>query len=261
MKHQDNLNPREPATSSNTVWNTDGDGLGLFDEYRHCTDPGETDTDNDGVSDLDELTPRAVGGPGLLAASGQGDPFSCSGDASGSHSERWNMEVAECGAGKVTFSGNLSGFKGTLAFPGGYNTTYNWCAFWRGKIRITAAGAYTFSTVSDDHSMLYIDRAVVVNNNGSHGMTTKTGMVTLDPSLHDIAILYAQGGGGSGLTASLLAPGESAAVPIPTRCWSPTLKTCPPTRSPWIRSTSSAEPARARWRWAARGFCGSGRSR
>jgi hypothetical protein len=108
------LDPCEPATPSNTVWNADGDGLGLFDEYRYCTDPGKTDTDGDGVSDSDELTPRAAGGPGLLGAGGQGGPISCPndasdggdaancvtlrltvGDPSGSHSERWILEVFE----------------------------------------------------------------------------------------------------------------------------------------------------------------------
>ena len=37
------------------AWDADTDGLGLFDEYRYCTDPFNPDTDGDGVRDGDEV--------------------------------------------------------------------------------------------------------------------------------------------------------------------------------------------------------------
>jgi autotransporter-associated beta strand protein len=106
--------------------------------------------------------------------------------------------------------------KNTIRFPGVYASARNYYGvIWRGKIRITAAGPYTFSTTSDDHSMLFIDGLPVVDNNGNHSYVTKSGTVALDPGLHDIVILYAQITGGYGIRADVLMPGATAAIPLP----------------------------------------------
>ena len=96
-----------------------------------------------------------------------------------------------------------------LTFPQSVITRHeNFAAIWKGYIRITTSGLHTFETWSDDNSMLYINGDLVVDNNGPHGMVTRSGQVTLDVGLHEIAILFAQGGGGYGLTVSIASPGQ-----------------------------------------------------
>jgi len=98
------LSPCECATPNDLSWDADGDGLGLFDEYRYCTDPFNPDTDGDGVRDGDEV-PHS---PGSCPndPDDEGNPANCVtlsltvGDPSGSHSERWNFEVFEEATGR-----------------------------------------------------------------------------------------------------------------------------------------------------------------
>ena len=47
--------------------------------------------------------------------------------------------------------------------------------------------------------MLFIDGAVVVNNNFSQAITTRSGSVSLTQGLHTIEIAYYEVGGGFGL--------------------------------------------------------------
>eukprot|EP01044_Picomonas_judraskeda_P021259 COSAG03_NODE_4958_length_1379_cov_1.595312_1_plen_95_part_10 len=48
---------------------------------------------------------------------------------------------------------------------------------WRGTFTAPSTGEYTFSTTSDDGSMLYIDRELIVENDGNHGMTERNGAI------------------------------------------------------------------------------------
>lgn len=64
-----------------------------------------------------------------------------------------------------------------------------------GYIRISEEGVYRFYTNSDDGSNLYIDSSLVVNNDGQHAMTEKSGAVALSKGLHNIRIDYMQGSG------------------------------------------------------------------
>jgi hypothetical protein len=95
------LDPCSPDSAASLSWDADGDGLGLFDEFRFCTDPSNPDTDGDGVSDGDEVPHSPGSCP--VDASDNGDPANCVtlkltvGDPSGSYSERWTMEVVEDG--------------------------------------------------------------------------------------------------------------------------------------------------------------------
>jgi len=99
------LGPCECAVTNSPVWDADGDGLGLFDEYRHCTDIGDPDTDGDGILDGDEV-PHSPGSCPNDADDG-GDPANCVtlrftvGDPSESNSERWALEVIEDVTGKA----------------------------------------------------------------------------------------------------------------------------------------------------------------
>ena len=85
------------------------------------------------------------------------------------------------------------------AFPAPYNASAsNFEALYTGKIAIPTAGTYTFNTASDDGSVLFVDGVLVVNNNFSQWVTTRTGTATLTTGLHNLAIGYYQGGGGYG---------------------------------------------------------------
>ncbi len=109
------LNPCECAAPSNTVvWDADGDGLGLFDEYRYCTSPVTNDTDGDLVFDGVEV-PHSPGSCPNDASDG-GNPTNCVtlkltvGDPSGSNSERWTLDVYEQPSGRAVIRHCDDGF-------------------------------------------------------------------------------------------------------------------------------------------------------
>jgi len=64
-----------------------------------------------------------------------------------------------------------------------------------GYIQVATTGDYTFYTNSDDGSKLYIGNSLVVDNDGSHGMTERSGSINLTAGKHAITVLFAQGGG------------------------------------------------------------------
>ena len=73
---------------------------------------------------------------------------------------------------------------------------------WEGFIYIPVAGSYIFETYSDDGSKLYIDvpysgtATALVNNDGLHGATYKSGSIQLTEGYHSIAVTYFDGTGG-----------------------------------------------------------------
>ncbi|HSG69623.1 MAG TPA: PA14 domain-containing protein, partial [Planctomycetaceae bacterium] len=71
-----------------------------------------------------------------------------------------------------------------------------------GFIHTPGPGKYTFYTSSDDGSRLYIDKQLVVNNDGLHGMVEKSGTIELSGGLHPIVVTYFDNGGGDGLNVS-----------------------------------------------------------
>ena len=86
---------------------------------------------------------------------------------------------------------------------------------WKGKIRITDTGKYTFGTCSDDQSMLFIDGQTVINSNYNQSPTTRTATLELAAGLHDITILYCQIGGGHYMDAYIQRPGDPDLIPLP----------------------------------------------
>jgi len=160
---QHDLSPCECAATNSLAWDADNDGLGLFDEYRYCTDPTNPDSDGDGVRDGDEV-PQSPGSCPNDADDG-GDPANCVtlkltvGDPSGSESERWNLEVFEEATGKAVVRHCDGGF-GTpgsaeyaLVKGKAYTFSLRWVATnlgygpdydWQAKINdSTAEGAYS----------------------------------------------------------------------------------------------------------------------
>jgi hypothetical protein len=68
---------------------------------------------------------------------------------------------------------------------------------WKGYLAIEKSGKYTFATVSDDGSSLYIDRQQVVDNGGIHGVKQESGQIYLKVGIYPIRIRYFQAGGSS----------------------------------------------------------------
>ena len=132
-----------------------------------------------------------------------------------------SLSASSCERGETfDFGSDTAGTNGLAYFPGKYyslpgNRTSSFVAWWTGKIRIAEAGTYTFATTSDDGSMLYIDGEVVANNDGDHGVQTRSGSITLEVGLHDIAIAFAQGGGGYALYVDITFPGATASQRLP----------------------------------------------
>jgi PA14 domain len=61
-----------------------------------------------------------------------------------------------------------------------------------GSFAVTVAGTYTFKLISDDGSRLRIDNIPVINNDGVHEATEKTGVLALAPGNHTISLDYFQ---------------------------------------------------------------------
>lgn len=64
------------------------------------------------------------------------------------------------------------------------------------NIAIPTEGRYTFHLASDDGSKLYIADQLVVDNDGNHGVITKTGSIELEEGLHPVRTEWYNGGGG-----------------------------------------------------------------
>jgi hypothetical protein len=61
---------------------------------------------------------------------------------------------------------------------------------YEGSINIPNDGEYKFTCASDDGVKLYIDGQLVVNNDGSHSLSYRTGKVKLDAKKHKIVLEY-----------------------------------------------------------------------
>lgn len=75
-----------------------------------------------------------------------------------------------------------------------------------GYIKITTDDIYKFYTDSDDGSQLFIDDKLVVDNDGLHGNTEKSGVVPLAKGYHKIKVVYFEKTGGDDLKVSMESP-------------------------------------------------------
>ena len=85
---------------------------------------------------------------------------------------------------------------------------------WTGAIDVPSTGSYTFYTNSDDGSRLYIDGALVVDNDGLHAVREEQGTVYLTAGCHDLVIEFFENTGGNVMQTSWEGPGISK-QPIP----------------------------------------------
>jgi cytochrome c2 len=76
-----------------------------------------------------------------------------------------------------------------------------------GYLRIDREGDYTFYLSSDDGSRLSIDDKVVVNHDGVHGTTLKSGKAKLAAGLHAVTVDFFEHAGGEELIAEYSGPG------------------------------------------------------
>lgn len=78
-------------------------------------------------------------------------------------------------------------------FPG-VTKRFEWFAIdYTGRFWIENPGEYRFSLLSDDGAKLYIDDAVVIDNDGTHPPATVEGSVTLEGGIHHVRVSYFQG--------------------------------------------------------------------
>ena len=88
-------------------------------------------------------------------------------------------------------------------------------ALYTGWVDIPASGQWTFFLSSDDGSRLSVGSTVVVDHDGVHGFTEKSGSIGLAAGRHALRIEFFERSGGAGLVASWQGPGVAKA-PIPT---------------------------------------------
>ena len=68
-----------------------------------------------------------------------------------------------------------------------------------GYLQVPADDLYVFELTSDDGSQLYLNNEVVIDHDGWHGATGKTGTIALASGHHRMRVLFFQGGGGRDL--------------------------------------------------------------
>jgi hypothetical protein len=90
---------------------------------------------------------------------------------------------------------------------------------WNGWITVPTGGFWTFGTESDDGSRLWIGDELVVDNDGLHGMQSRSGEIGLEAGTHAIRVDFFERGGGAGCIVRFGGPGVAFGV-IPDANWS-----------------------------------------
>lgn len=80
-------------------------------------------------------------------------------------------------------------------------------------LNVTTGGTYTFTTTSDDGSQLFVDGALVVDNDGRHSSQEQTGDVELNPGEHNVVIIFFENIGSDNLSSTISGP-DTGNVPI-----------------------------------------------
>jgi hexosaminidase len=84
---------------------------------------------------------------------------------------------------------------------------------------VPETGLYRFFVDSDDGSMMKVHGAVVVDNDGPHSATEKSGAVALEKGLHPVEILMFEDAGQDLLRVSWRGPGVDAKTVVPATAW------------------------------------------
>jgi 3D (Asp-Asp-Asp) domain-containing protein len=95
----------------------------------------------------------------------------------------------------------------------------NYALVFTGFVDVPKEGVWTFSTSSDDGSVLSIGSQLVVDNNGAHAVAERSGQIALSAGRHPVRMAYIQGGGGASLSVTWEGPGQEKHV-VPASAWS-----------------------------------------
>jgi len=90
-------------------------------------------------------------------------------------------------------------YKNHWDYWGGLTKRDNYAAQWTGGLQISRSGTYTFSIKCDDGCNFYINKVQFINNDGLHGLRTRTCTVDLDAGMHPIEVEYFEAGGWQGM--------------------------------------------------------------
>jgi hypothetical protein len=88
-----------------------------------------------------------------------------------------------------------------------------------GFIEVPETGLYRFFVDSDDGSMMKLHGAVVVDNDGPHSATEKSGAIALEKGQHPVEILMFEDAGQDLLRVSWRGPGMDAKAIVPASAW------------------------------------------
>lgn len=92
-----------------------------------------------------------------------------------------------------------------------------------GWLKVDTAGSYTLFVSSDDGSRVYLNGALVINNDGLHGMQERSGTLTLASGFHHLRVEFFEGTGGAGLEFRWSGPGITKQLVPASALWqSPT---------------------------------------
>ena len=120
---------------------------------------------------------------------------------------------------------NLKRIEGTVDQPSTNSKWFdqmldsdNFAVRWTGFVSIKTTGEYTFYLGSDDGSKMYLNGAMIINNDGTHGMRTRSSLpIQLQGnSQNRVTILFFQGHGAAGIRLQYTGPdtgGQLIVVP------------------------------------------------
>jgi len=81
----------------------------------------------------------------------------------------------------------------TTGFPGVPGRNQWFAVVYTGQFKVKKPGKYFFRLMSDDGAKLFIDKKLVIDNDGIHGPNSRLGEIKLDDSKHSIRVEYFQG--------------------------------------------------------------------
>ena len=88
-----------------------------------------------------------------------------------------------------------------------------------GWLMVPTSGIWTLSIGSDDGSKLSIGSEVVIDNDGLHGMLTKSAQFSFAAGMYPIRLEFFENGGGAGLIFSWSGPGMTNQIIAPEFLW------------------------------------------
>ncbi len=90
-----------------------------------------------------------------------------------------------------------------------------------GTIRIPTTGTWTFQLASDDGSLLKIGTTTVINHDGLHGFTAKSGTITLTAGTYPVEVSFFENSGGAGCVLAWRSPTDTAFDTVPGSAFLP----------------------------------------